>query len=159
MAIAYNLVLGVFALSLTAEFLAGPILADSSVESIPCPREHKTILGTMREGGRSERFSEKYAYELVFFGQLTNEHTSFCLYEYTLHWGGPPANRATYRLVVLSAQQEFLGTYTMESRPIEISGNMVLFDGDEELGNVIRFDKIEPPQKVYLDGRFSYLTK
>ena len=99
--------------------------------------------------------------ELEWFGQLSVDDHIFSLYISKLVNG--TGNRLTKRLMVFEgASGTYLGNYGLETLPLKIEGNKVLFPCvvdevplcSDSFDNSITFSADGPPDEVLFDGRF-----
>jgi hypothetical protein len=89
---------------------------------------------------------------------IKGSHYSLVYYEYdetkkeAAARGGFP--HAAHRLIVLRSdgKLEYLGYYSVDKSPTEITGETIRFDYDAALGNSITFTDDGPPKDIRLDG-------
>jgi hypothetical protein len=70
-----------------------------------------------------------------------------------------PAIHASRRLVFLADGEQYLGSYVVASKPLNVSSDSILFEYSEELGNSIACADIADGRKIVLDGESHTFSK
>ena len=93
-------------------------------------------------------------------GDVKNGETCFNLFSYRYNFTpkGGSAEHMANRLLILS-NSHYLGMYSIDELPVNISGNILEFPGNKNEGNTIVFNGGTPPNKIYLDGEVRELFK
>jgi hypothetical protein len=71
----------------------------------------------------------------------------------------PGARHAAYRVVLVEEGSKYVGSYRVPESPARITRSAILFNFEDEDGNIIQCDGDNPPASVVLDGEFSTLFK
>lgn len=71
----------------------------------------------------------------------------------------PVNNHGNHRVLVFKDICRYIGSYSVNDRPSEISGAGILFNAPKEYGNVIHFENGMPPKQTWVDGENPKLWK
>lgn len=77
---------------------------------------------------------------------------------YYVYFFGHVANHAAYRILILKYNCKYVGSYSVEDRPVSVFGRDIIFDVTKDSGNVIHFTGHAPPARVFVGGRMLDLS-
>lgn len=78
---------------------------------------------------------------------------------YYVYFFGHVANHAVYRILIFEYPCKYVGSYSVEDRPISVSAQDIIFNVPKDSGNLIHFSGETPPARIFVDGRISDLSK
>jgi len=119
----------------------------------------KTIKSALANQGFSGVLTGKI--EINELGVIAIGNTQYHIFYYSSEGSKHPgeAIHASYRIILMTGNNMYLGSYIVEDQPTRLTHNSILFGYTEDLGNTIDFDKNGPPKQVLLDGYLLDLAK
>lgn len=78
--------------------------------------------------------------------------------DYSIYYFSHVDNHGSYRILITENGCSYFGSYSVNERPIGVSGSDIVFDAPEKLGRVIRFTGISPPARVVVNGHLTHFA-
>jgi hypothetical protein len=78
--------------------------------------------------------------------------------DYYIYYFSHVANHGSYRIIILENPCKYFGSYSVDDRPVGVSGRDIVFGVPGDLGNVIHFSGISPPARVIINGHMTDLS-
>jgi|ERR1017187_6126952 hypothetical protein len=113
----------------------------------------------LAKGGFSGELNGKV--RLTQLGTIQCGQTGYAVIYYEWEESNPPgaAIHATQRVLFLGGDRHYVGSYSVDDRPLKIAPASILFDYLQALGNVIKCSRTQLPKTVLLNGEPRVLFK